>query len=259
MARYFYSLEGRSRGPASPRDIMDLILADKLTLDSYVQKDRDPAWKKISELPELMRYLHESDFRLPAADPKLEGFEAAGDEAPVFFHIPLSRLILGSLISLGLYEGYWFYKNWNYLRNNRKGKTGSSFWRDSINPLAIVNVFYQISVDKELNSALRAPRDFSGYGALWLIFVLVSLTLFFLVGSLPWYLGRVLDLVFFLVPLWFLVRVQGYVNAANARLGRRYTPASLGHYVVLIVGAMSALFWLTSMLRQAFSLFKLLF
>lgn len=258
MARYFYTLEGRSRGPATPRDVMDLILADKLTLDSYVQKDRDPAWRKISEIPELVRYLHESEFRLPAADLSLEGFVAAGDDAPVYFHIPLSRLILGSLVSLGLYGGYWFYKNWNYLHHNRKGKTGSSFWRDSLNPMAIVNVFYQISVDKELNSALRAPRDFSGYGTLWLIFVLASVALFFFGGSLPGFLGLFLDLVFYLLPLWFLLRVQSYVNAANAKLGRRYTPVSLGHYVVLVVGAMSAVYWLTSLFRQVFSLFKLL-
>lgn len=177
--RYFYSFEGRTLGPVSPDEIMDLILRDKLNMDSYVMGVKEPRWLKIRDVPELVRHLHECGTRVPASDIDIEGFQALGNEEPIYFHIPMSRLIFSYIFSLGLFGVYWLFKNWSFLRYKRKGKTGTSFLRDSANPLLIVNVFSQISYDRELNSAERSERDFAFYGWMWLISYLVGFSFYF--------------------------------------------------------------------------------
>ncbi|MBW6513691.1 MAG: DUF4339 domain-containing protein [Candidatus Syntrophosphaera sp.] len=155
MAKYFYTFEGRTKGPVSPRQIMSLILDDVLDNDSYVMDSKSPHWIKIRDIPDLMRYLHESDFKLPTSDVAEEDLYVLDEKAPVFFHIPISRLIVCSIASLGLFEFYWLYKNWHYLRWVRKDKSfGFSFWRDASNPFRVVDIFRKIALDKELNSVL---------------------------------------------------------------------------------------------------------
>lgn len=47
---------------------------------------------------------------------------------PLFLHISVTKLILMSVASLGLYEAYWIYKNWKYI-NEREGLGIHPFWR----------------------------------------------------------------------------------------------------------------------------------
>ena len=47
---------------------------------------------------------------------------------PLFLHIPVPRLILLSIASCGLYEAYWIYKNWRYIKE-RDGLNIRPFWR----------------------------------------------------------------------------------------------------------------------------------
>ena len=39
-----------------------------------------------------------------------------GPPGSLFLHIPIARLILLSIASAGLYELYWIYKNWWYIK-----------------------------------------------------------------------------------------------------------------------------------------------
>ena len=257
--RYFYSYEGRTLGPVSPDGIMDLILSDKLDMDSYVMAVKEPRWLKIRDVPELVRHLHESGTRIPASDIDIEGFRALGDEEPIYFHIPMSRLVFSYLFTLGFYGVYWLFKNWSFLRYKRKGKTGTSFLRDSGNPLLIVNVFSQISYDRELNSAARSERDFAFYGWMWLIFYWLCI-FFLLFGSkLSPGIHWLMQTVTYLIPLWFLVKVQRYVNQANSKLGRRYSTVESGERLVKVVVVISLLIWLFSVFGNGFGLFRLLF
>lgn len=224
MAKYYYTYEGRTLGPVNEDGIMSLILEDKLTTESQVMPAKSPQWVRISELPELMRYLHQSDQRLPASEVDFVALTEDDPTDPVFFHIPLSRLIVCSLVSAGLYEWYWLYKNWHFLRWVRKDMSfGLSFWRDMANPFRLVNIFNKIALDKELNRAVPYRRNFGMNGTIWL---------------LTWFVSHFL----------FLIPVQNYINAANAKLGRRYTETSFGHYLALVLGALGWLVLLISLL-----------
>lgn len=246
--KYFYSYEGRTQGPVSPNEIMQLILSDRLTTDSHVMNSKEPIWKKIRDIPELMDFLHRSDQVLPASEVTLEGLEEVAGGGPLFFHIPLSRLIFSSIISLGMYEFYWLYKNWEFLREHRERGTSRYFWRVAINPFSITDIFHKISIDKELNSAVRSGRDFSSYGWWWVIILIIASGLLIVV-QLPGILGVLYNLVLLGASIWFLAQVQSYVNQANAKLERRYTPRTWGHYVIISLGGV---IWLVELLFRAF-------
>lgn len=47
---------------------------------------------------------------------------------PLFFSVSTRKLIVMSLVTFGLYESYWFYKQWKMIRN-RTGEGISPFWR----------------------------------------------------------------------------------------------------------------------------------
>lgn len=53
---------------------------------------------------------------------------------PYFFTAAPFKLVLLSICSLGLYELYWFYKNWHFYRN-RTGKPIKPLWRAFFSPL----------------------------------------------------------------------------------------------------------------------------
>lgn len=55
---------------------------------------------------------------------------------------------------------------------------------------------------------------------------------------------RLVETVLYLIPLWFLVKVQRYVNRANTKLGRRYNSTESGERLVRVVGIISILLWL---------------
>jgi hypothetical protein len=191
---------------------MDLILSDTLSMDSTVMGSDKPVWRKIREIPELMSYLHESQDRLPMSDIDLNALDLEDSKTPLFFHIPLSRLIISTIVSWGIYDLYWLYKNWHFLRFVRQDRgLSSNFWWDVINPFRIVHIFVKIGMDKELNRAVPNRGYFETNGILWL---------------LTWPLTHFLA----------LIRVQNYVNECNFKLGRRYTPKSFGHYLALVVG-----------------------
>ena len=51
-----------------------------------------------------------------------------GAEATCFFHTSTSKFVALTIVSFGLWQVYWLYRNWRYLRDN--GRRGiSPFWR----------------------------------------------------------------------------------------------------------------------------------
>lgn len=242
MAKYFYTHEGKTLGPASPKEMMALILDDVLDMDSFVMDSRSPRWLKIRDIPELTRYLHESDVQISdwAEEKALVGIE--DQQAPLFFHLPLSRLIWLSVITFGLYEIYWIYMNWRFLRFQRQGRTSAFFWRDSLNPIALVGIFEQIAMDQELGG--RSPdRDYTLNGWLWIVAMLGLAARSILVFALALGVFADIGLAFGTLALSILclVPVQKHINAGNAKAGYPMSRPTFGHYAALAGGIFGCL------------------
>ena len=67
---------------------------------------------------------------------------------PLFLHIPVSRLILLSIGSCGLYEAYWIYKNWRYIKERDKLNI-RPFWRGVFGIFFCHSLLRRIHEDKE--------------------------------------------------------------------------------------------------------------
>jgi hypothetical protein len=150
---------------------------------------------------------------------------------PLYLHIPISRLIIMSIISFGLYETYWIYKNWWYLKN-RDSLYISPFWRGMFGIFYCHSLLRRIHDDKE-SCSLQMPSFSPGVLATgWVILVIISA----LVSRLP---GIAIGIISAFIPSFLcLVPVQNYVNSVSDRRnpGQPHYHWSSGHIVCLVFG-----------------------
>ncbi len=236
MAEWYYSAMGQTKGPVSKQKLIDLILKDVLELESYVTDGMDKPWRKVNEFPELLEELHKPT-DLPHVDKfpaDMMDLEAPARVGNVYFYIPLSRLIIMSVLSLGLYQFYWMYKQWQYYDFKHRERYQRS--RGGLALLFLPYVIFQnIQYDKELNEVERA--NFSGVGIFWL-WIAVGLGIYLLTKSLDKMLGSNDLLLYALGSLDVLVLlpVQAYINRVNEKLHNTYDKPGIGHYVCLVLG-----------------------
>lgn len=87
---------------------------------------------------------------LPVVDSKAMVME------PYFFATSTLKLILMSISTFGIYEIYWFYKNWVIVKN-RTGEKIMPFWRALFSPIWAYGFFKHINnslVEDNVNKAL---------------------------------------------------------------------------------------------------------
>jgi hypothetical protein len=169
--------------------------------------------------------------------PKSQGDQPAEISGPMFLYIPIGRLVFMGIISLGIYDAYWIYKNWKFIKE-RDGMDIQPFWRGVFGIFFCHKLLRAIRDDQQANAI--APGTFSAGGLAtgWVILVVV--------GNIS---GRIPDPIialpfFFLVSLSFLffIPVQNYINKVNESLNQpvKFNPWSTGHIVCLVLGV---LFW----------------
>lgn len=78
-----------------------------------------------------------------------------------YFAISLKRLALFSILTLGIYEIYWFYKNWSAVKKF-EGQKISPFWR------AIFVVFFCHSLFKKVLESAKSHAYKNSYSPGWL-------------------------------------------------------------------------------------------
>lgn len=140
----------------------------------------------------------------PYAAPKAALADAAAPGVqPVFFPVSLLKLTLMSLATLGLYEIYWFYKNWKCVQENFGQKVNAPV-RAFFYPLMSYSLFRRIR-DHAAGAQLEAKLQ----AGLLAIAVFITAVLYRLPD--PWWLVSLLAFL----PL---LPVQSVVNQINARL-----------------------------------------
>jgi len=78
---------------------------------------------------------------------------------PLFFQVSVGKFILMCICTIGIYEVYWFYKNWHSIRERRQ---------NNISPIvrALFSPFWYAALIKELNKEVsRAIVHDSATGA----------------------------------------------------------------------------------------------
>jgi hypothetical protein len=159
--------------------------------------------------------------------------------APLFLHVPVRRLIILSFFTLSLYDAYWLYRNWRYVRD-REGSSIWPFWRGIFGIFFCTVLFRRIHDNEEARSVQLQtfPPGWLSTGWVFLIFLSIGLC------NLPGKTG----LLGLIVPTSLgLVPVQMYVNAVESkrRPGQPYYRWSAGHVVCLVLGVIG---WLLILL-----------
>ncbi len=65
-------------------------------------------------------------------------------EPPIFFPVSIAKLLVLSVCTFGIYEFYWFYKNWKFVKENR-GLKIMPFWRTIFSPLFCYSLFEAVT------------------------------------------------------------------------------------------------------------------
>ncbi len=251
MKEWYYSELGQTKGPVSLKKLIDKILKEELELDAYVTDGMDQPWKRVKDCPELMEELHKpAGLRHTEIIP--DWVTQAGtsrSRGNLYWHIPLRRFIVMSIITGGLYQLYWFYKQWHWWATSRK-QGHRSFDREAMRLFFLLTLLERIETDQSLNEVEKA--DFNGTQLFWVwagvgIFAWAGYSLF---KSSSW-LGWIYSVALCALDFVFLVPVQRYINRVNAKLGNSYDRPGFGHYLCLAasLGPMLLLLLLAPLLK----------
>ena len=153
---------------------------------------------------------------------------------PLFLYIPISRLIILSLFSAGLYQAYWIYKNWRYLKE-REGLKIQPFWRGFFGVFFLHKLLNRIAKDKAATIVQVPTFSPNGLATAWVILAVVD----YFIPASPVGLAISFTLTFF--QTLFFVPVQNYINAVTQKQTPRHPfyKWSAGHTVCLLIGIMT--------------------
>jgi glutaredoxin len=148
------------------------------------------------------------------------------NKKPLYFPVSKLKLILMSLCTLGLYEIYWFYKNWKLIKT-RTGQNLSPFWR------AIFSIIFCYPLFKHIQDSADSQGCKSNINPGWLLVAYIAL-------NVTW---RLPDPLFIISLLTFLplIPVQGVINDLNLKTApqaERNDRFSVTNFAVLIIGGL---------------------
>lgn len=88
-----------------------------------------------------------------------------------YFYVPDSRLVILSILSFGLYELIWFYKNWKEISEKSETKM-SPFWRSVFSVFFCFHFFKQIHASAENKGYHKKQSD----GILAVVYIVILMT-----------------------------------------------------------------------------------
>jgi hypothetical protein len=156
-------------------------------------------------------------------DKYLSEVSPSPSEAPEFFTVGTVKLILMAVTTFGIYELYWFYRNWRVLQE-RQGLQISPFWRAFFAPLWAVSFGRHLAnVAKENGVSVALPAVMLGL-------------LYFLLSALwklpdPYWLLSMLTFLPVLAFEFAARRVNGRGELATPTFGR-YSTVNIAWLVV---------------------------
>ncbi|MCX6928586.1 MAG: DUF4339 domain-containing protein [Verrucomicrobia bacterium] len=201
MSNYFIAKDGKPTGPFDESEVLRQVAAGVLSATDLCWREGMGNWEPIAGVLAVSS--------AQSSPPPILGTPPnAVEKSPLFLHIPISRLILMSILSFSLYEAYWIYRNWRYVRE-RDNLDIRPFWRGMFGVFYCHSLLRRIHGDAEARSVQMpsfSPGDLATGWVLLMIFANV-------VSRAP---GIVASIIAALIPSFLcLVPVQNYVNAVS--------------------------------------------
>lgn len=152
------------------------------------------------------------------------GESASAPQVPIYFAVSTLKLVSLSLCTFGLYELYWFYKNWQ-LERGRTDKHIRPFWR------TFFVIFWCYSLFRGIVATNTSTGISRGGGA-------GLLATLYILSSISWKLPDPYWLVSFasVVPLLVAPKMVDQINARMAPSAARNGRFSGLNVAALVVG-----------------------
>ena len=150
--------------------------------------------------------------------------------APLYFSVSTTKFIVMSLLTAGLYEIYWFYKNWKYIKIRTRAKI-RPFWR------TVFSIFYCYPLFKHIQESGNSHGSRSDINPGGLAAGYIVLTMLHRLPD-PFWLVSLLAFV----PL---IPVQGAINSINATVAPkadRNGKFSVANIVAMLLGSLLLVF-----------------
>ncbi len=225
MRQWYHGRDGKTLGPIDEATLQALFRSGELPDETLVWSEGMPDWASARDLP-----------LFSCAGAGAPSSAAGAADGPLYLHIPVGRLILLGLLSMGLYEAYWIYRNWRYVKE-RDGLEIRPFWRGIFGIFFVYGILKRIREDAELNRIEPATFSPGGLAAGWIVLVLAGnllakssdlrVNLFGLLVALPSFL--------------LFLPVQEYLQRVNVRRNPQaaHLPWTTGHWVCAVLGLIS--------------------
>lgn len=216
LDKIYVGREGRQHGPYTLAELRQYVAEERVGPEDSVWCEGMTDWRPLAEVPELQHCL-----RLPeSADVKVREDPAPPAEA-AYFHVAAWKFVVLSLATFRLYELYWFYQNWSYIR--RRDWSGIwPFWRTVFSPIWCFALCRDVDRHGGSISPLAAIAIALGYVGISALAQLPE----------PWWL---LSLTSF-APLLLVVRQVNAINRARGVRAPYYSRFTAGHVVLSMLG-----------------------
>lgn len=237
MGDWFYAKETEQFGPIPLEKLKKLFQRGKLTGEHLVWTEGMEEWVPAASIPDLVP---------PPPAPSHSSVESYTDDLviqmskePFYYHISWVRFAVFNLLSFGLFQLYWMYRNWKYVQTWKREPI-RPFWR------AVFGVFYLHAL---LSAILEEPRGrrtgIEGFP------VKLLTGLWILSAIIEWYGDEaywsyeypILFQLFSLSIVIFFIPPHRYILQVNQRLNldMPHTPWYFGQIFCLILGGI--LWW----------------
>ena len=156
----------------------------------------------------------------------------------VFLYISATRFVAMSLVTFGLYQMYWMYRNWRFLKE-RDNLSIEPFWRGVLGIFYVRELLKSVRNDRYANGIIPCWFSDGSLAGGWILLVVIGSALGWLSNPAVCTFGILLQALSFL----FLLPVQEYVNRVNERLplAPKHDDWSVGQTIVLVVGVIHCL------------------
>ncbi len=155
------------------------------------------------------------------------------DEDMEFYAVSPKKFIILSITTFGLFEFYWFYKNWQAIKRHNGSKI-SPFWRS-------VFIFFTCNqLFKEILHSAKINGYAEKYSPGWITFFYIALAILWRLPD-PWWIIS----TFSFVPL---LSVQRAINFNNSKVNPNYIKNNkFSGRVIMVIAIGGALLFLVLM------------
>jgi hypothetical protein len=117
---------GQMSGPYALEDVRRYLLSGEIQPHDWAWYPGVKHWVRISEVPGL-------ESVVPPVIPAPEPIPVLPPE-PAYHHVSALKFIIFSALSFGIYDVFWFYRNWRFIKM-RDGSNIMPFWRAIFSPI----------------------------------------------------------------------------------------------------------------------------